>query len=279
MSAPHPLDTSLALEPRGPNLWHAPGSTLYWNAIGPYGGWIAAMLLHAVLSEPEARGDTVSLQAQFIGSLHQGPFTVATRCLRQGRSTSFWNVEIRQAGEEGGPELVCSHATITLSGWRDTFELTDAVMPMAAPPESIPPAPPRPFRAPAFLDRYDFRPVTGPMFQKSPDMNSLMWVRDAVPRVHDARSVAALCDAPFPSIWLRLDHPVVITTVAYNIFFRTGAEGLARSGDGHVLLESSCASGVDGFFDQDTLVWGANGKLLAQTQQLAWFSNKPLLKP
>ena len=56
MRSTHPLDLSLALSPAGPQLWHSPSSPLYWNTIGPYGGWIAAMLLHAVLCEEDARG-------------------------------------------------------------------------------------------------------------------------------------------------------------------------------------------------------------------------------
>ena len=279
MHPAHPLDRSLAITPAGRNVWHSPSSPLYWNSIGPFGGWLAAMLLHAVLSEDEARGDPVSLQAQFIGSLRQAPFSIHTRRLRQGRSTAFWQSEIRQAPEDGGDAQVCAHATVTLAGWRETFTLTDAVMPPVPPATTSPQVPPRPFGAPAFLARYDFRMASGPMFQSAPDMNSLLWVRDAEPRRYDARSIAAICDAPFPSIWLRLDHPVLITTVAYNVFFRTGAAGLASAGDGHVLLQSRCASGSDGFFDQDTLVWSETGALLAQTQQLAWFSNKPLARP
>lgn len=279
MTAPHPLDRSLAITTTGRNVWHSPSSPLYWNSIGPFGGWIAAMLLNAVLCEEEARGDPVSLQAQFIGSLRQAPFSIHTRCLRQGRSTAFWQSEIRQAPEDGGQEQVCAHATVTLSGWRDTFMLNDAVMPQVPAAASLPPVPPRPFRAPEFLARYDYRMASGPMFQSAPDMNSLLWVRDAEPRICDARSIAAICDTPFPSIWLRLDHPVVMTTVAYNVFFRTGAAGMAAAGDRHLLLQSRCASGAEGFFDQDTLVWSDAGHLLAQTQQLAWFSNKPLVRP
>ena len=279
MNVPHPLDQSLAITQVGKNLWHSPSSPLYWNSIGPFGGWIAAMLLHAVLSEDDARGDPVSLQAQFIGSLRQAPFSVHTRCLRQGRSTAFWQSEIRQAPEDGGEEQVCANAIVTLSGWRETFTLNDAVMPQVQPAASLPEVPPRPFRAPEFLARYDYRMASGPMFQSAPDMNSLLWVRDAAPRTCDARAIAAICDTPFPSIWLRLDHPVVMTTVTYNVFFRTCAAGMATAGDRHLLLQSRCASGADGFFDQDTLVWSDTGQLLAQTQQLAWFANKALVRP
>jgi hypothetical protein len=232
-----------------------------------------------VLREPAAQGDAVALQAQFIASIRQAPFTIATRLIRAGRSTSFWSAEIRQAAEDGGPEGVCAHATVTLSGWRDTVDLTDAVMPAAPPALTLEAPPPRPFRAPAFLSRYDYRLASGPMFQSAPDMRSLLWVRDAEPRPYDTRSIAAICDTPFPSIWLRMDHAVVMTTVTYNVFFRTGAQGLKDAGVGHLLLESTCDTARDGFFDQHTRVWSDAGRLLAQTQQLAWFSMKPLSRP
>jgi hypothetical protein len=138
----HSLDRSLTIASAGKNVWQSPSSPLYWNSIGPFGGWIAAMLLHAVLSEDEARGDPVSLQAQFIGSLRQAPFSIHTRCLRQGRSTAFWQSEIRQAPEDGVDEQVCANATITLSGWRETITLNDAVMPKVPPAMTLPQVPP-----------------------------------------------------------------------------------------------------------------------------------------
>lgn len=273
---PHPLDESLALTATGPNRWQSLSSPLYWNSIGPFGGWIAAQLLNAVQCEAEARGDVIALQAQFIGGVRQAPFTLATACLRQNRSTAFWRAELRQAPEDGGNEQVCAHATVTLGNWRDTTTVADAKMPSAPAAPTLPPAPPRRFRTPEFVHRYDFRPVKGSLGTPSETMDSLMWVRDAVPRPLDARSVAAICDAPFPAIWLRMPAPVMITTVVYNVFFRVGADRLAAAGDGHVLLESRCAAGTRGFFDQDTSIWSESGELLAQSQQLAWFSDKPL---
>jgi len=43
-----------------------------------------------------------------------------------------------------------------------------------------------------------------------------------------------------------------------------------------VLLESRCATGTRGFFEQDTSNWSVGCEMLAQSQQLAWFSDKPL---
>lgn len=276
MTTPHPLDQSLALEARGDHLWHSPSSPLYWNAIGPFGGWIGAMLLHAVLCEPEARGDPVALQAQFIGPLRQAPFLLRTSCIRQNRTTAFWRSEILQASDDGAAVAVCAHASVTLSDWRDTFTLADARMPQVPPADALPPPPPRRTRTPAFIARYDYRMVTGPMLTAADTMNSMLWLRDAEPRVLDALAVSALCDAPFPSLWLRRTEPVMITTLVYNIFFRASRLGLAAAGSRHVLADSSCDVGSAGFYDQNTNIWSDGGQLLAQTQQLAWFADKPL---
>jgi len=51
---------------------------------------------------------------------------------------------------------------------------------------------------------------------------------------------------------------------------------LAAAGEGHVLLESRCSAGTRGFFDEATSIWSAGGEQLGQSQQLAWFSDKPM---
>jgi hypothetical protein len=276
MAAPdlHPLDRSLALSLAAPNLWHSESSDLYWNAIGHFGGWMASMLLHAVLSEPTARGDPVSLQVQFIGPMQLKPFDVRTALLRQNRTTAFWRSEIVQVKEPGAAPQVCAHAAVTLSDWRDTPAFADAVMPAAAAPESLPIPYPRRNPMPEFLKRYDFRVVRGDALKGADRMDSTIWARDSVPRTLDARSVAALCDAPIPSLWMRLTEPLMMTTLIFNVFFRVPAGGFTAAGDAHVLLDSHADLAQAGFFDQHTNVWSRGGVLLAQTQQLAWFADR-----
>lgn len=65
---PHiPSARLLALDRSASGLWSCPSSPLYWNTIGPFGGWIAAVLLKGVLDEPEERGEPLTLPAQVIG--------------------------------------------------------------------------------------------------------------------------------------------------------------------------------------------------------------------
>lgn len=275
MTSLHPLDRSLVLTPTGPRLWHSESSDLYWNAIGHFGGWMASMLLHAVLSEPDARGDPVSLQVQFIGPMQLKPFDVRTHLLRQNRTTAFWRSEIIQLKDGATEPQICAHATITLSDWRDTPTFPDASMPPAQPPESLPFPTQRRNPLPEFLKRYEFRLVRGDALAGADRMDSTIWARDTVPRQLDSRSVAALCDAPIPSLWMRLTQPLMMTTLIFNVFFRVPGAGLAAAGDNYVLLDSHADLASAGFFDQHTNVWSRGGVLLAQTQQLAWFANRP----
>ena len=48
----------------------------YRNAIGPFGGWIAALLLKAVLCMQEARGAPLALDTLFMGSIDDGDLEV-----------------------------------------------------------------------------------------------------------------------------------------------------------------------------------------------------------
>src|SRR5262245_3330157 len=100
----HPLDRSLDLRsgkagPTGATAsFTCKPSDRYRNAIGPFGGWIAALLLKAVLSMPEARGAPLTLDALFMGSIDDGELEVRVSALRQNRTVGFWRSEVWQAG-------------------------------------------------------------------------------------------------------------------------------------------------------------------------------------
>jgi acyl-CoA thioesterase len=292
--AHYALDRSLALTSRLPQGFSAVGSPDYWNAFGPFGGWIATVMLKAVLAHPDAKGEPLNLQAQFIGAIAPAPFDLNVRCLKQNRSTAFWQVELLQApGVEAGDARtegasdsntaavpgVCATATIVLTQWRETQVATDARMPSVVSPEGTTLAPPQRARKPAFLDRFDYRFVQGVFGQGAqPSMDSRLWLRDAQSRPLDALLLTCLADAPLPSIWLRQDVPVMITTVTYNVSFRVPQVVLAACGSSHVLLDTRAASAQRGFYDQHTDIWSSDGTLIAQTDQIAWFSDKPLVR-
>src|ERR1700722_13033875 len=82
----------------------------YWNLIGPFGGWIAAVLMHAVLSESETIGTPLALSLNFAGAREPEAFSVRLRQFRHNRSTTFWSAELTQA--QGGTDVLCAFATV-----------------------------------------------------------------------------------------------------------------------------------------------------------------------
>lgn len=265
----HPLDASLALAAAGGEtqgydaVFHAGTSTLYRNAIGPFGGWTAALLLKGVLSMPEVRGDPLSLDAVFMGSIDDGALELRVVRLRQNRSVGFWRAEIWQQAR------MCAHAQIALTLPRTGSLLQDAQPPAMPPPDAVPvyvnPRTPVPW-----IEQYIFKPVRGFLFSRAESMDALTWIRDAAPRALDAISLTALCDTPFPSPWIRLDTQTPVSTVSFSVYYRAAGAELAHVGEDFVLMESRAALMRDGYVDQFTQLWSRTGRLLAQTQQMLW---------
>jgi len=267
----HPFDASLALDRAAQErhddaaVFTARTSMLYRNAIGPFGGWTAALLLKGVLALPQARGEPLSLDAVFMGPIDDGELELRVSCLRQNRSVGFWRSEIWQQGR------MCAHAQIALSSARTGSLLAEAQAPAMPDPETVPvyvnPRTPVPW-----IEQYVFRPVRGFLFAGADSMDALTWIRDALPRPLDAISLTALCDTPFPSPWIRMRSQVPVSTVSFSVYYRANAAALAAAGTEFNVLDSRAALMQDGYVDQFTQLWSRSGRLLAQTQQMLWVS-------
>jgi acyl-CoA thioesterase len=264
----HPFDASLELQEVGSDsgnaaVFRARTSDRYRNAIGPFGGWSAALLLKSVLAMPQARGAPLALDAVFMGAIDDGALETRVFPLRQNRTVGFWRAELWQR------ERMCAHAQVTLSSPRTGARLQDARFPPAPPPDAVQtyanPRVPVPW-----IGQYVFKPVTGMLFSGAESMDALLWLRDAEPRPLDPVSLTAISDTPFPSPWIRLNDQFPVSTVAFSVYFRAAAEDYASAGSDYVLLESRAALMENGYVDQFTHVWSAGGRLLAQTQQMLW---------
>jgi acyl-CoA thioesterase len=265
----HPFDESLAMEAVGNTpagaTFRARTSERYRNAIGPFGGWTAALLLQATLATPGARGAPLSLDAVFMGPIDDGEVEVRVALLRQNRSVGFWRSELWQRSR------VCAHAQVALSTPRAGASLHDAKRPEVPPAHAVP-VYTNPRTPVAWIDQYTFRPVSGLLFSGAESMDARLWLRDAEPRGLDAVSLTAICDTPFPSPWIRMSDQVPVSTVAFSVYYRASAEDYAAAGDDYMLLDSHAALMQDGYVDQFTHVWSGSGRLLAQTQQMLWIA-------
>jgi len=262
----HVFDAAIALEPTGDTDSLGQTHPAYGNMVGPFGGVIAATLLNAVMQHPQLLGEPVSQTVHFAAPIADGGFTIRTRILRTNRSTQHWSVELVQEGE------VAAFATTVTAVRRDTWSALDAAFPEVPPAASIDPAPHIP-RA-AWTGRYEMRFIDGAPGAPDTDSDtsqSRMWIRDTPARPLDYLSLAALCDAFYPRIFVRRPKWVPIGTVALTTFFHADAAQLAAQGSAPLLGVARAQRFGNGFFDQSAEMWNERGELLATSHQVVYF--------
>ena len=108
-----------------------------------------------------------------------------------------------------------------------------------------------------------------PPFSGSESMRSGGWLRLREPRAADALFLAALTDAWFPQIFTRLTAPIPAPTIDLTIHFRAHLPLTNARPDDWYLLAVSTRLATEGFFEEDAEVWSRDGRLLAQSRQLA----------
>ncbi|WP_106397353.1 acyl-CoA thioesterase [Actinocorallia populi] len=266
---PHPFDTAVTLTPAADGLLRGRTHPGYANMVGPFGGVTAAALLQAVLQHPDRLGDPLSLTVNYAGPVADGDFDITARPVRTNRTTQHWILELAQDG------VVTTTATAVFGTRRDTWSDTEADMPQAPAPETVP--------AGGFPDfirwarNYEMRFVEGPIPQEGdgehPDSTSTLWMRETPPRPLDFPALTALCDAFYPRVFLRQGRYMAAGTVSLTIYFHTDAAELQSLPDGHVLGTARTHRFSRGYFDQSARLWSRTGTLLASTHQWVYFKD------
>ena len=259
----HPFDAAIALTAETPERRHGCTSADYWNMVSPFGGVTAAAMMQAMLDHPERRGTPLAFTLNFLAPIDAGDYAVETELVRANRSSQHWAIRLLQAGR------VLAQAIAICAQRRETWSHVEAACPEVPPADACPPAPHR--GTSEFLRHYEFRIVRGKPFAVNEDSLSQVWVSDLPPRPLDFASLTAICDSFLPRIFLRRAEFVPIGTVSINIYFHAGEEALARQGAAPVLAVAQAQAFSDGHFDHHGHVWGADGTLLATTQQLVWY--------
>ncbi len=268
MNQPHPFDAAIQLQAQAGGLWRGHTHEAYSNMVGPFGGVTAATALAAVLAHPARLGDPVALTVNFAGPLAPGAFDVEATAVRTNRSTQHWLVQMRQGAD------VVATATAVLAARRQTWSAVEARCPEAPPADSLPRTPP--LGAVRWASAYDMRFINGALQIGTPprsdqDSVSLLWLRDEPPRALDFCSLAALCDAFFPRLYVKRPQWVPIGTVSFTVYFHADAALLAAVGSQHVLGHARALQFRNGYFDQSAEMWGPGGELLAVTHQVVYY--------
>lgn len=256
----------IALQSVAPGRWTTFAAPEWRNPGGGlWGGYALGLCVRALEAEPEATGEVLSMTLTYAAGLPSGELDVRTRRLRQGGSIGVWEVELRPQGVEE----VGVHGMITMARRPPTTPFAFATLPQAPSPDQLPspdhPAGPLHFGASAF----ERRTLDG--FPPKPGGNSrsLAWVR---PRngVWDKALLAMVTDNSAPRAMYALDR-VMTTTLSLTAYLHATAEQIAALVDDFILIECEGRVGGGGASDERSSYWSRDGRLLATSEQLAWY--------
>ena len=260
-TAPADFAADSAIEPLGAGRYTAQAVGAWFGPIAPNGGFLAGLLVRAMSAElgQDDRGPR-SLSVHFLRPPAEGPLELEIVVERSGRSASTLSGRIVQ-----GERLMA----LAVGTWTQRYEgalAWESPAPSAPPPERLEPAALGP-SAPRMFRQLDVRHVFGDApFSGGDTALAGGWLRTRSPQPLDDPLLALYTDAWFPSAFSRLTAPTPAPTIDLTIHFRDRPPG-----DAHpwVLGRYRSRAAIDGLFEEDGELWSADGRLLAQSRQLA----------
>jgi acyl-CoA thioesterase len=209
-----------------------------------------------------------SLTIHYLAPPVEGPVELQTTVERSGRSLTYVSTRMVQDGRLVALAVAAFAVPLTSSVEFQHLKMPEGVPEpdaLAGPPKLAGPQIP-------LRDRYETRhAVGGAPFSASPEAVSGGWIRLAEPRPVDHLLMAAFTDAWLPPIFtaVTMEKPIGVPTIDLTIHFRAPLppEGMADDGWLFALFRTRTAS--EGFIEEDGEIWSADGRLLAQSRQLA----------
>jgi len=239
--------------------WSNPGG-------GLWGGYAIGLCIRVLEAEPVAVGEALSLTLTYAAGLPAGLLDIRTRRLRQGGSSGVWEVEILPAGSD----QVGVHSMVTLARRPQTPDFAFAKMPDAPDPESIPEPQPWGDGQHYGASAFDRRTLEGFPPQPGGDSRSLAWVRSRRGPL-DKALLGMITDNSAPRVMYALGPTVMTTTLSLTAYLHATVEEIAAVGDDFILVECEGRVGGGGASDERSSYWRRDGKLLATSEQLAWY--------
>jgi acyl-CoA thioesterase len=257
-----------------------------WSApIGPNGGYIAAIVVRALLAHVDPAGERRlrSVTLHYLRPPQGGELALEVETVRSGRRFATGRVRAFQGGKEivaglaaiGAPDLPAA------GGWAP---LPPAAAP--APDRGAGEVPPGDYRAdsgrwmdpsasPAEIARHVLMaprlgapPFSGQRLEPGEAAEAGGWVALREPQAIDAAAVALLTDIWWPPSFGPLSAPALAPTIDLTIHVRAGVPP-AGLPDQPVLALFKTRANEAGLIDEDGELFLADGTLLAQSRQLA----------
>ncbi len=265
----------MTLTAAGPGLWTTTAGEEWRNPGGGlWGGYAIGLAIRVLEAEPQAVGEALSLTLTYAAGLPSGPLDIKTRRLRQGGSIGVWSVEICPAGSDE----VGVQAVVTMARRPKTPPFAFASMPQAPPPESLPGAEMSGASQHYGAAAFERRSLDG--FPPLPSGNSrtLTWVRSRR-GPFDKALLGMVTDCSAPRVFYALGPVVMTTTLSLTVYLHATAEEIAAVGDDFILIECEGRVGGGGASDERSSYWSRDGKLLATSEQLAWYRERTRSPP
>lgn len=234
----------------------------WWVERGPNGGYLAAVVLRAITTDVgDATRRPRSLTVHYLRPPHEGAVEVTVQAERVGRTIT---VATARMSQDDGLILL---ATAVLASDQPGPAFAHLPIPDAPLPDALPSFPVGE-RHPAIRERYEQRIAIGPPpLGGTPAERALSggWIRLADPEPTDVHVIAAFADAWLPAIFTTLSTVVGVPTIDLTIHFR---DAPAPDHD-WCFVRFTSRHAADGFVEEDGEIWSRDGRLLAQSRQMA----------
>lgn len=268
----HDFDAAVSLVPAGPGRWSGHTHPAYGNFNGQFGGITAATLLRAILDTANGAADPVSVTVNYCAAMTQGPFEIAVREIRRGRTLQHWAADMVQG------DKVSATALCALAHRKESWSHAPLRAPVAPPPEQLTPIDMKQWKGWAL--QYEFRFAQGsiegtygqPPFETLQSAHSLLWLKHVRPRSLDFPGLMCMSDAFFVRmIQVRNTFPAM-GTVSITTYFHCSPKALADQGEEYILANVDTRIFRANFHDQSAELWSRDGALLANTHQMVWYA-------
>ena len=242
--------------------WSNPGG-------GLWGGYAIGLCIKVIQAEPEAVGEALSLTLTYAAALPSGALDVRTRRIRQGASVGVWEVEIRPEGVD----QIGVHAIVIMARRPQTPPFAFAQIPDAPDPHSLPK-----LEIPNISQHYgssafERRTLEGFPPEPGASSRSLAWVR-SLRGPMDKVMLGMVTDHSPPRAMYALGRTVSTTTLSLTAYLHATEAELSDVGEDFILVECEGRVGNAGASDERSSYWSRDGKLLATSEQLAWYRER-----
>jgi acyl-CoA thioesterase len=169
-----------------------------------------------------------------------------------------------------GADQVGVHAMVTMARRPRTPDFAFAAMPEAPDPDGLPSPDMSNMSAHYGASAFERRTLEG--FPPTPgdSSRSLAWVRSRRGGL-DKALLGMITDNSAPRAMYALGHEVMTTTLSLTAYLHATVAELAEVGDDFILVECEGRVGGGGASDERSSYWRRDGKLLATSEQLAWY--------